>query len=300
LHGDLSQMQRDRVMRRFKAHDLQVLIATDVAARGIDVNDLTHVFHYNLPDDNAYYTHRSGRTARAGKKGISIAFINSREGHKINRLGKQLGIDIQRVMIPSNDDIHNIRFENWCHQILETKTKGKIGPQLIEKVNTIFGNLSKEELIEKIVVDELIKLNLGASRDLNVNASKGRERDDRGDRRGDRRERSDRRDRKDSRSGERRDSKRGDRKDSRGGDRNKGGDPRFFINIGSRDKVGKHDLMDFISRISGVQRSSIGRVDIQKSFSFFEVDKKSEKKITNKFNNITLEDGRELRVNRDN
>jgi len=307
LHGDLSQMQRDRVMRRFKAHDLHVLIATDVAARGIDVNDLTHVFHYNLPDDNSYYTHRSGRTARAGKKGISIAFINSREGHKINRLAKTLGIDIARVMIPSNDDIHNIRFENWCRQILETKTSGKIGSKLLEQVNTIFGNLSKEELIEKIVVDELNKLNLGASKDLNVNPSNTRDRDDRDNRR-------------DGRRGDRRDDNRGDRRADRRNDKGrdrrsnesssrdggkdrrskKGGNPRFFINLGSRDKVGKHDLMDFICRISGIPRSSINTVDVQKSFSFFEVEASAEKKITNKFNNITLEDGRELRVNRDN
>jgi ATP-dependent RNA helicase DeaD len=314
LHGDLSQMQRDRVMRRFKAHDLHVLIATDVAARGIDVNDLTHVFHYSLPDDNSYYTHRSGRTARAGKKGISIAFINSREGHKINRLAKTLGIEISRVMIPSNDDIHNIRFENWCRLIMEIETKGKIAPKLLDQVNSIFGSLSKEELIEKIVVDELNKLNLGASKDLNVNPSNTREREERGDsrregRRGDRRDdrRSDRRsddraprdrgprDSNDRAPRERRErSDRGERKSKNNGN------PRFFINLGSRDKVGKHDLMDFVSRISGVQRSSITDVDIQKSFSFFEVEAAAEKKITNKFNNITLEDGRELRVNRDN
>ena len=326
LHGDLSQMQRDRVMRRFKSHELHVLIATDVAARGIDVNDLTHVFHYNLPDDNAYYTHRSGRTARAGKKGISVAFINSREGHKINRLAKNLGIETTRVMIPSNDDIHNIRFENWCQQIIETKTENKIGPKLIEKVNTIFGELSKEELIEKIVVDELNKLNLGGSKDLNVNPSKSRDRDDRDSGRGDRRDsrrrddkrgdrRSERRD--DSRRGERRDDKRGDRRDDRRSERRddrssdrrsdkssdrrskKDGNPRFFINLGSRDKVNKQDLTDFVSRISGIEKSDIAEIDLQKSFSFFEVDTSAEKKIGKKFDNITLEDGRELRVNRD-
>ncbi len=324
LHGDLSQMQRDRVMRRFKAHDLHVLIATDVAARGIDVNDLTHVFHYTLPDDNSYYTHRSGRTARAGKKGISIAFINSREGHKIDRLAKQLGITISRAMIPSNDDIHNIRFDNWCHLIIETETKGKIDPKLIARVNEIFGDLTKEQLIEKMVVDELTKLNLGAARDLNVSQSKSRERDDRpsgrrderrGERRGERRDdrrsdsrRSDRGDR-DSAPRERREREVvGERRERRseGGERKErkprsaNEKPRFFINLGERDKVSKHDLMDFVCRISGIQRSSMGEVNIQKSFSFFEVDPTVEKKITNKFNNITLEDGRELRVNRDN
>ncbi|MFZ9055882.1 MAG: DEAD/DEAH box helicase, partial [Flavobacteriales bacterium] len=105
LHGDLSQPQRDRVMRRFKARELQVLIATDVAARGIDVNDVTHVFHHSLPNDQEYYTHRSGRTARAGKKGISLAFISQRERAVVNRFSKSLGIEFEHVMIPDAKDI---------------------------------------------------------------------------------------------------------------------------------------------------------------------------------------------------
>ena len=92
-------------MKRFKAHDLQLLVATDVAARGIDVNDLTHVFHYQLPDDLSYYTHRSGRTARAGKKGISLSFINSREKQKLNRIANQLKIKFEQIAVPSANDI---------------------------------------------------------------------------------------------------------------------------------------------------------------------------------------------------
>lgn len=167
LHGDLSQSQRDRVMRRFKMHDLQVLIATDVAARGIDVNDLTHVFHYALPDDNAYYTHRSGRTARAGKKGISISFINGREVHKIRRLEKLLGISFNHIRIPDMHDIAEIRVQNWCLEVLEQRTKGKIDRKLLEKVNMLFSNLSKEELAAKLLAQELESLNLHSSKDLN-------------------------------------------------------------------------------------------------------------------------------------
>lgn len=167
LHGDLSQPHRDRVMKRFKNHDLQLLIATDVAARGIDVDDLTHVFHFTLPDDNAYYTHRSGRTARAGKQGISIAFINGRELYRIYRLEKQLGISFSKATIPSAEEIVDVRITNWCQNILDKKPKGKISPELVEKVNTIFGNLSKEELIAKILMREYGKLQLGSTRDLN-------------------------------------------------------------------------------------------------------------------------------------
>lgn len=168
IHGDLSQPQRDRVMNRFKAHDLQLLIATDVAARGIDVNNLTHIFHYTLPDSNAYYTHRSGRTARAGKKGISLVFINGREQRKIDYLQKDLGISFKNVSIPNSTDIAEKRINSWCFQILDTKTNGKLDPEFLEKAVLHFGNLSKEELIAKILMQELEKLNLDNSKDLNM------------------------------------------------------------------------------------------------------------------------------------
>ena len=170
LHGDLSQAQRDRVMKRFKKHDLQVLIATDVAARGIDVNDLTHVFHYTLPDDNSYYTHRSGRTARAGKEGISIAFVGKKERYRISRLERNLGITFQPVQIPDVDAIAQIRTRNWVMSVLETKTKGKVSAELIEEATLLFGLLSKEELITKLLVKEIESLNLGTTKNLNDNS----------------------------------------------------------------------------------------------------------------------------------
>lgn len=178
IHGDLSQPQRDRVMARFKNHDLQLLVATDVAARGIDVNNLSHVFHYTLPDSNAYYTHRSGRTARAGKTGISLAFINGREQGKIRDLQRQLGISFANVSIPNKADIADKRIEDWCQQVLTTKTNGKLSQELIEKVNLIFGNLSKEELTAKLLMQELDKLNLSEAKDLNIAPTHSNERSD--------------------------------------------------------------------------------------------------------------------------
>ena len=167
LHGDLSQAQRDRVMKRFKKHDLQVLIATDVAARGIDVNDLTHVFHYTLPDDNAYYTHRSGRTARAGKEGTSIAFVGKKERYRISRLERNLGISFAAVQIPDVEAIAEIRTRNWVMTILETKSKGKVSAELVKEATLLFGLLSKEELIAKLLTREIESLNLGTTKDLN-------------------------------------------------------------------------------------------------------------------------------------
>ena len=174
LHGDLSQQQRDRVMKRFKKHDLQVLIATDVAARGIDVNDLTHVFHFTLPDDISYYTHRSGRTARAGKTGISISFIGGKEKYKINRLERDLGIKFEKAMVPSSDIIASNRVEQWCMSILEKSTKNKLQPELLETAMNIFGNLSKEELVAKLMLSELEQMGLSGSKDLNQEEGRGR------------------------------------------------------------------------------------------------------------------------------
>jgi len=173
LHGDLSQAQRDRVMRRFKAHDLRILVATDVAARGIDVDDLTHVFHFTLPDQNEYYTHRSGRTARAGKKGISITFISGRETYRIYSLERLLGIQFTKVQIPSSEAIAESRIERWCHKIIKTKTKGRIHDEALEKVTELFEEVTREALIKKLLVAELEQLGSGSGKDLNDFESRG-------------------------------------------------------------------------------------------------------------------------------
>ncbi|MCB0644505.1 MAG: DEAD/DEAH box helicase, partial [Phaeodactylibacter sp.] len=167
LHGDLSQPQRDRVMSRFKSHELQVLIATDVAARGIDVDDLTHVFHFSLPDDLSYYTHRSGRTARAGKSGVSIVFLDSREQHRIHRLERELGIAFKRTTVPQVEDIAAKKVRSWCLNVLESKVKGKLDPKLLDQANLLFANLTKEELTAKLLASELERLQLSDAGDLN-------------------------------------------------------------------------------------------------------------------------------------
>ncbi|MBL4652415.1 MAG: DbpA RNA binding domain-containing protein [Flavobacteriales bacterium] len=308
-------------MKRFKENSLQVLIATDVAARGIDVNDLTHVFHHSLPDQNEYYTHRSGRTARAGKKGISIAFINTRESGKINRLSKQLGITFTKIEVPDASQVAATRMEAWCNGIIAKTSTNKIDEALIAKVNELFSGLTKEELIEKILIGELDKLQTKSSKNLNQTGSdrpegrdrgrgRDRDRDRRGpsrDRRDDRKsrfDRNDRRDRPEYSSSERkprvRDSgdDQGDWKKKEGRDKPSGDTNRYFINMGSRDKISKQDLMNFISEVSGIKPASIGTVDLQGSFSYFEVDAAADKKM-GKFKGITLDDGRELRVNRD-
>lgn len=173
LHGDLSQPQRDRVMKRFKTHELQVLIATDVAARGIDVTDLTHVIHHTMPDDASYYTHRSGRTARAGKKGISLALVNFKEKGRVFRFEKSLGINFTKVDVPQVDEITAYRMRNWAQQVLETPVKNKLDPAIFQELDILLSGLSREELLAKIMVKEMLTLNLAQGRDLNDKGAPG-------------------------------------------------------------------------------------------------------------------------------
>jgi len=173
LHGDLSQARRNEVMGRFKAQQLQVLIATDVAARGIDVSDLTHVFHYSLPDDQSYYTHRSGRTARAGKKGISLVFITQREMHRVQKLQKQLNIAFTKVEVPQVDHIAEKHTTNWCLKILAQDVGKEVAPAIMEEAMELFEPLSKEDIIAKLISTELEKLNLHKAADLNDRSPAG-------------------------------------------------------------------------------------------------------------------------------
>lgn len=167
LHGDLNQPQRDRVMKRFKDHALQVLVATDVAARGIDVNELTHVFHYSLPDDSAYYTHRSGRTARAGREGQSIAFITQREKHKIEALERQLGVSFAPIEVPHADQIAAVHTERWAQKVLRSSARKVSDPEILQLAEVMFGGLTKEELIAKFLAFELEKFNRVSTHNLN-------------------------------------------------------------------------------------------------------------------------------------
>jgi ATP-dependent RNA helicase DeaD len=176
LHGEMSQPQRDRVMSRFKNRDLQVLIATDVAARGIDVNDLTHVFHHSLPSEQAYYTHRSGRTARAGKKGISLAFISNREKGYINRMAREMDISFEAIEVPGAEEIVQARMMKWAQDVLDQKAFDRVPFDLIMQMNLLFEDTPKDELIARLVARELARLNVDSGRDINKRASQDGER----------------------------------------------------------------------------------------------------------------------------
>ena len=167
LHGDLSQAQRDAVMRRFKNRAMQLLIATDVAARGIDVNDLTHVFHHSLPDQIESYTHRSGRTARAGKKGISLAFINPREGRRITELERKYKVKFEQVEVPSAESLKENRIKSWAKGLVKAKVH-KEAENILESLEKEFTDLSKEDILLRLLSSQLeqISTNSGEN-DLN-------------------------------------------------------------------------------------------------------------------------------------
>ncbi|MCD6090449.1 MAG: DEAD/DEAH box helicase [Bacteroidales bacterium] len=293
LHGDLSQDQRDKVMGRFRNKKLQILVATDVAARGLDVDKLTHVINFNLPDDNEVYIHRSGRTGRAGEKGISISLIHSRERGKLRDMERKIGKDFERKQVPGGAEICNVRLFNLIENVknieVNTSQIGQFLPAIYEKLE----NLSREELIQHFVSLEFntfLKYYKNAP-DLNIARN---DRDDRGSRSRDGRGRDGRdRDRgrrdRDGRSRDHGNDRRSSR-DERSADgyqKNKRAKKmdmaRFHINIGSKDKLNPGRLMGIINDNPKLSSVEIGDIEILKKFSFFEVDKSKAKEILEHF-----------------
>ncbi len=262
LHGDMSQAQRDQVMKRFKAGTLKLLVATDVAARGIDVNDLTHVFHHSMPDSLAYYTHRSGRTARAGKDGISMAFVNSAEVRKLKMFERELELKFDKVMIPQSDEIGIIKLTQWAESIVAVKPTAST-KQIEEKIEELFAAFSKEELVAKMITVELKKLSID-TKDLN-----------------DTRATNDRRDT----GGERSDARRSV------------GKTRFFINIGEYDRIDNRELTDLIIAQTKLGTAEVVVVKMEERHSYFEIPEQHASNIPNDFKEFSFS-GREIRVNR--
>jgi ATP-dependent RNA helicase DeaD len=170
IHGDLSQSQREKVMHRFRHKSVKVLLATDVAARGIDVKDLTHVVHYHLPEEIENYTHRSGRTARAGKTGISVTLLNIREAFKIKQIERLANIKFERVQIPTYQEVADKKVKSIIDKLLKDKISIVGFEKQIADNMPQFLALEKEEIVQRFLINELQKLNLGNSdaNDLNV------------------------------------------------------------------------------------------------------------------------------------
>ena len=242
LHGDLSQAMRDLVMQRFRSKELQLLVATDVAARGLDIDNITHVINYNLPDDIENYTHRSGRTARAGKKGESLVLVSAKEAFKIKAIERQMRTTFTKGEIPNAKEICRIQLMRLIEKVIATEVREKDITPFLPTIFAEFENFSKEEVVKMFVSAEFNRFIEYYERAGDLNASVGNtEREDRGPR------------------GER----------SRD---NEVGKTRFFVNIGRRDGFNPGALLRVICDATGLNSTAVGKIDILTSFSFFEAD----------------------------
>ena len=277
LHGDLSQQQRDLTMQKFRQHVTQLLVATDVAARGLDVDDLTHVINYGMPDDTENYTHRSGRTGRAGKKGTSICIIHTRERSKVRAVEKIIGKEFVDGTLPTAQEICAKQLYKAMHDIEKIDVdEEQIAPFMVE-INRHFEYVDKDDIIKKIV-----SLTFGRFLAYYANAPEiekpSLKRDDRGEEKG----------------------MRGGRKarSERGGGRSRTperGYRRLFINLGKDDGFYPGEVMQFINRyVKG--RQQVGHIDLLGKISYIEVPEKDANKVMRSLSGATYK-GREVRCN---
>ena len=274
LHGDLSQQQRDKVMKRYRDRSLQILVATDVAARGIDVHDITHVINYSLPDEIENYTHRSGRTARAGKTGISISIINSKELGKIKQLERSTNKKFTRCEIPGGYDICEKQLFSIVHKIHNVAVNEEQIEPYMARILSEFQDLSKEDFIRRfasIEFNRFLEYYKNAP-DLNAASETGRD----GGREGFRNDRGERNERGDSSSGSER--------FGRGG--SKGDFTRLFINLGSVDDLTRGDLLRLVCDNAHIEGAKVGKIDLKGVYSFFEVENDLVNKVFDGFKEV--------------
>lgn len=260
LHGDLSQNQRDLVMNAFRKKQIQMLVATDVAARGIDVDDITHVINYQLPDEIETYTHRSGRTGRAGKSGISIVIITRSELRKIKTIENIIKQDFIQKDIPTGMEICEIQLYHLANKIKETKINNEVD-SFLPAINDVLKGIDREELIKKIVSVEFTRFYnyYNKTKDLNVSQSNSN------------------------------DSGRSAASFSINGS------VRYFINVGEKDGYDWMSLKDFIRDTVGLGKEDVYKVDVKESFSFFNTDGEVTEQILGTFKDFKV-DGRFVNV----
>ena len=268
LHGDLSQAQRDMVMAKFRSKHLQILVATDVAARGIDVNDLTHIINYNLPDDRETYIHRSGRTGRAGKRGMCVTIVHTREEYKIREIEKLLKKEIVRKKIPDGKEICMIQLMSMIDKVMAIETIDSQIKEFLPAIMLRLQSLDREELIKRFVSTEFNRfLNYykGAS-DINIydkeKKGKGRKQDEK-------------------KGGSVRRS--GDDKFDKRSRKTKY--TKFFITVGEKDGLTKMKLMDVINSSDLLAGAEVGKIEILTGHTFFEVDSDLQEKVLKVFKN---------------
>ena len=271
LHGELSQAQRDLVMQKFRQRHLQLLVATDVAARGLDVNDLTHVINYGLPDDTESYTHRSGRTGRAGKTGISIAIINLREKGRMKEIEHIIKKKFEVSVLPSGQEI----CQQQLIKVIDDIEKVKVNEEEIETflpgIYRKLDWLDKEDLIKRLGSLEFNRFLDYYKNAPEIEQPKANE-------------------------------KKSEAKESRKGDKEKVGRKaekgytRLFLNLGKTDGFYTNQIIDLVNRNLRKERIQIGRIDLMQNFSFFEVIQEQAPQVLKALNKVVLSGGRKVCV----
>jgi len=259
LNGSLSQQQRDKVMGRFREKLLKILVATDVAARGIDVDDLTHVVNYGLPDDSEVYVHRSGRTGRAGKSGISYSIIQTREKYKISEIQHMIGKQLKPASVPSLSDLAEENVLRICDEIGEADLKGVSVSHIMTQAYLKFENMTREDLIEQIVKYAYNKSvdGRGADRDINAKASPKKERQEKGGKR-----------------------QKSDYKDP------EGKFTRMDVNLGSKHRMNPARLMGIINEVMNNSGVNFGKIEINTHSSAIDVDTRHAMEVANNLEGV--------------
>ena len=283
-HGDLTQQQRDKVMGEFREKTLQLLIATDVAARGIDVKDITHVINYELPDDVEVYTHRSGRTGRAGNTGICMSIVHVRETGKMRQIQSIVQAPFHKLEIPSGKDVCRKQFYHFMDKLLQTDISHGDYETYVPMLEEKFADMSKEEILKRVAAmefDRFLKYYENAE-DLNVRADARRERTlDRGQDRG-----------RFERNGDR-----NARRDTRGREFGGGGEyARLFVNLGTKDGFYKASFLQFILDMSDLRKDVLGRIDMKEMNSWIEIDKRAAQQMIRAIDGKNYK-GRRIRMN---
>ncbi|TXC81362.1 DEAD/DEAH box helicase [Luteibaculum oceani] len=260
LHGDLSQAERDSVMSKFRSKTTKVLVATDVAARGIDVDEITHVIHYMLPDDVENYTHRSGRTGRAGKKGMSIAIVDPRDMGKVRDIERIMKQSLAHEKLPEPKDICGRQLGAYINRVVNTEVNQQEMETYLENISEELADFDREEIIALFVSNHFNNLfdYYKNAPDLNVDASRSRM------------------------SGGRE-------------SRSNGNFQRIFVNVGTMDGIDKGAILRLVCSRSAVTAQAVGRIDLKNQFSFVEVENKFASEVVDSLRGAEI-DGREVRA----
>jgi ATP-dependent RNA helicase DeaD len=249
LHGDLTQQQRDRVMMKFRARGIQILVATDVAARGLDVDNISHVIHLNMPDEMEFYTHRSGRTARAGKKGVSIAMVSPKEFGRVKQIEKSLKAPFTKMKIPTGPEVCQKQLLALMHKVHEVNVKEEEIGEFLPAVYAALKDLTKDELIKRFASIEFNRFLDYYRNAPDLNTEKGT---------------------------------------AAAGERYATG-TRFFINLGKMDGLDVPALLELLDEYTGVGKKYVGKIDLKGAYSFFEIEKEKVDDILNGFSGVEFD-----------